>query len=137
MTRQAHDTPGSQGTPDAPQRGRVAERVAVHEREMRGTADREPAGMRVAQHITAAPGRRAERFPGLKPGAHQAFHFPGKVAGPDGPAAEVAPGRDGKAGRMRRPDTLLGYLKPLGGALPAGRRGEPVDRGGGTEAQHR
>src|SRR6266568_4309674 len=92
----------SECAPDPPEGGRVAERVTVDQREMRRAAGRQPARMRVTQHVAAPPGSRAQRLPGLKPGSHQALDLPGEVTSPDRSAAEVAPGRDRHPGRVRR-----------------------------------
>src|SRR5580693_6057358 len=113
-----------QRAPDSPQGRGIAERITVHEREVRRTADRQPARPRVAQHLTTAPGGRAQGLPRLQPGAHQALDLPGQVASPDRAAAEVTPGRDGDAGRVRHPDALLRGFEPLSDALPAGPGGE-------------
>src|SRR5580658_10199738 len=62
--------------PDAPQRRRVAQRVAVHEREVGGPAHPDHSCLWLPEQFAAAPGHRGQGLPRLKPGLDQALDLP-------------------------------------------------------------
>src|SRR5579863_469182 len=77
--------------PDAPQRRRVAQRVAVHEREVGGPARPDHSGLWLAEQFAAAPGHRGQCLPRLEPGLDQALDLPRQLVRARRTTAEVRP----------------------------------------------
>ena len=75
--------------PDAPQRGRVGQRVAVDEEEVRRSALTDAAGLGLAEDLARLPGDRGQAFPGLEARLDERLHLPGQLVGPARAAAEV------------------------------------------------
>ena len=86
------------GSPHAPERLRLAERVAVDQEEVRRTALADATGPGLADEVSAAPRRGRQRIVRLETGSHEARDLPGELVGAQRTSAEVTARGDRDAG---------------------------------------
>src|SRR4051812_28242082 len=98
---------GPPDAPHAPQRGRVAQWIAVDQEEVRRSSLADRSGGRLIQQLAAAPRRGRKRLPWLEAGTNQRLDFPGELVGAQRATTEIGAGRDRDTRGAREPNALL------------------------------
>src|SRR5437899_914055 len=120
--------------PDAPQRRRVGERVAVNEEEVRVPALADAARLGLAEDLAGPRCDCGECLPRLQTGLDECFDLPRKLVRTARAAAEVGAGAHQHARRVRAPDARSRSFPALADRLPSLRAREALDRRRAAEA---